>query len=272
MRSTCGECRSTSCTPLTPVDAASLRDDIPAFRPGDTVKVHVNVVEGERKRVQVFPGCGDPSAGGVRGVVHRPQGQFRGGCRAHVPRAQPIIDHIEMVSRGDVRRAKLYYLRELRGKAAKIREKRDNTSRDQKPPPPAAALVPALWRFVKIVIILVVALGLSFLVRTFVVQAFYVPSQSMENTLMPNDRILASKLSTRFGGVDRGQIVVFRDPGNWLDDAQKRSPGGLPGLFEWIGLLPSNTGDDLVKRVIGVGETMCAAAAPTAGSCSTVCL
>ena len=112
----------------------------------------------------------------------------------------------------------------------------------------------ALWRFVKeIVIILVVALGLSFLVRTFVVQAFYVPSQSMENTLMPNGRILASKLSTRFGGVDRGQIVVFRDPGNWLDDAQKRSPGGLPGLFEWIGLLPSNTGDDLVKRVIGVG-------------------
>lgn len=112
----------------------------------------------------------------------------------------------------------------------------------------------ALWRFVKeIVIILVVALGLSFLVRTFVVQAFYVPSQSMENTLVPNDRILASKLSTRFGGVDRGQIVVFRDPSNWLDDSQKRSAGGVTGLFEWIGLLPSNTGDDLVKRVIGIG-------------------
>lgn len=112
----------------------------------------------------------------------------------------------------------------------------------------------ALWRFVKeIVIILVVALGLSFLVRTFIVQAFYVPSQSMEDTLMPNDRILASKLSTRFAGVDRGQIVVFRDPGDWLDAAQKKSPGGLAGLLEWVGLLPSNTGDDLVKRVIGVG-------------------
>ena len=112
----------------------------------------------------------------------------------------------------------------------------------------------ALWRFVKeIVIILVVALGLSFVVRTFIVQAFYVPSQSMEDTLMPNDRILASKLSTRFGGVDRGQIVVFRDPGDWLDAAQKQSPGGLPGILEWVGLLPSNTGDDLVKRVIGVG-------------------
>lgn len=112
----------------------------------------------------------------------------------------------------------------------------------------------ALWRFIKeIVIILVVALGLSFLVRTFIVQAFYVPSQSMENTLMPNDRILASKLSTRFGGVKRGEIVVFRDPGDWLDSAQKRPAGGLAGVLEWVGLLPSNTGDDLVKRVIGVG-------------------
>jgi signal peptidase I len=80
----------------------------------------------------------------------------------------------------------------------------------------------ALWRFIKeIVIILVVALGLSFLVRTFIVQAFYVPSQSMEDTLIPNDRILASKLSTRFGGVKRGEIVVFRDPSDWLDAAQK---------------------------------------------------
>jgi signal peptidase I len=112
----------------------------------------------------------------------------------------------------------------------------------------------AIWRFVKeVVIILVVALGLSFLVRTFIVQAFYVPSQSMENTLMPNDRILASKLNTRFGGVKRGEVVVFRDPGNWLDDIQKASPGGLAGALEWIGLMPSNTGDDLVKRVIAVG-------------------
>lgn len=112
----------------------------------------------------------------------------------------------------------------------------------------------AVWRFFKeVVIILVVALGLSFLVRTFIVQAFYVPSQSMEDTLMPNDRILASKLNTRFGGVKRGEIVVFRDPGNWLDEVQKTSPGGLTGALEWIGLLPSNTGDDLVKRVIAIG-------------------
>ena len=112
----------------------------------------------------------------------------------------------------------------------------------------------AVWRFVKeIVIILVVALGLSFLVRTLVVQAFYVPSQSMEDTLIPNDRILASKLNTRFGGVKRGEIVVFRDPGDWLDPVQKEPAGGVAGVLEWIGLLPSNTGDDLVKRVIAVG-------------------
>lgn len=112
----------------------------------------------------------------------------------------------------------------------------------------------ALWRYVKeIVIILVVALGLSFLVRTFIVQAFYVPSQSMENTLIPNDRILASKITTRFAGVDRGQIVVFHDPGDWLDASQKKPAVGISGVLEWIGLLPSNTGDDLVKRVIAVG-------------------
>jgi signal peptidase I len=112
----------------------------------------------------------------------------------------------------------------------------------------------AIWRFVKeVVIILVVALGLSFLVRTFVVQAFYVPSQCMEDTLIPNDRILASKLNTRFGGVKRGEIVVFRDPGDWLDPVQKQPAGGVAGALEWIGLLPSNTGDDLVKRVIAVG-------------------
>ena len=112
----------------------------------------------------------------------------------------------------------------------------------------------AIWRFFKeVVIILVVALGLSFLVRTFIVQAFYVPSQSMEETLMPNDRILASKLNTRFGGVKRGEIVVFRDPGNWLDEVQKASPGGVAGALEWIGLLPSNTRDDLFKPVIAIG-------------------
>ena len=68
----------------------------------------------------------------------------------------------------------------------------------------------------------------------------------MEDTLIPNDRILASKLSTRFGGVKRGEIVVFRDPGEWLDAAQKEPSGGVAGALEWVGLLSSNTGEDVV--------------------------
>ena len=114
---------------LDSVDAASLRDDIPAFRPGDTVKVHVNVVEGERKRVQVFQGVViRRQGGGVRESFTVRKVSFGVGVERTFPVHSPIIDHIEMVSRGDVRRAKLYYLRELRGKAAKIREKRDNAS------------------------------------------------------------------------------------------------------------------------------------------------
>ena len=114
---------------LDSVDAASLRDDIPAFRPGDTVKVHVNVVEGERKRVQVFQGVViRRQGGGVRESFTVRKVSFGVGVERTFPVHSPIIDHIEMVSRGDVRRAKLYYLRELRGKAAKIREKRVNTS------------------------------------------------------------------------------------------------------------------------------------------------
>jgi len=106
----------------------------------------------------------------------------------------------------------------------------------------------------ELVIIVGVALVLSVLVRTFVAQAFYVPSGSMENTLQVQDRILVSKLSTHFGGVNRGEIVVFTDPGGWLSDVEQ--PTGLSGSVRnalmWVGLLPADTGSDLVKRVIGV--------------------
>jgi signal peptidase I len=107
----------------------------------------------------------------------------------------------------------------------------------------------------ELVLIIAVALVLSVLVRTFVAQAFFVPSGSMENTLLVQDRILVSKLSTEIGGVQRGEIVVFTDPGDWLPVPE--TPTGLSGAFRealiWVGLLPSDTGEDLVKRVIGVG-------------------
>ena len=108
------------------LDKASLRDDIPAFRAGDTLKVHVKVVEGTRSRVQVFQGVVIRRHGGGIGETFTVRKiSFGVGVERTFPLHTPIIDHIEVVSRGDVRRAKLYYLRGLRGKAAKIREKRD---------------------------------------------------------------------------------------------------------------------------------------------------
>ncbi|MFA7323466.1 MAG: signal peptidase I [Candidatus Nanopelagicales bacterium] len=104
-------------------------------------------------------------------------------------------------------------------------------------------------------IVILAALVLSALVRAFLVQAFYVPSESMQDTLMPNDRIVASKITTHFGGVSRGEVVVFRDPGGWLQ-APAPGPDGFRGLIHnalmFVGLLPSDSGNDLVKRVIGV--------------------
>ena len=109
------------------VDAASLRSDIPAFGPGDTVKVHVNIVEGSRSRVPVFQGVVLGRSGdGVRETFTVRKISFQVGVERTFPVHSPIIDKIELVTRGDVRRAKLYYLRELRGKKAKIKEKRDN--------------------------------------------------------------------------------------------------------------------------------------------------
>ncbi|HKF87411.1 MAG TPA: 50S ribosomal protein L19 [Propionibacteriaceae bacterium] len=108
------------------LDSASLRHDVPSFRPGDTVKVHVKVVEGNRSRIQVFAGVVISRAGeGVREAFTVRKVSFGVGVERTFPVHSPIIDHIEVDRRGDVRRAKLYYLRGLRGKAAKIKEKRD---------------------------------------------------------------------------------------------------------------------------------------------------
>jgi ribosomal protein L19, bacterial type len=112
---------------LDSVDAASLKSDIPDFRPGDTVKVHVNIVEGSRSRIQVFQGVViGRSNEGVRETFTVRKVSFQVGVERTFPVHSPVIDRIEVVTRGDVRRAKLYYLRELRGKKAKIKEKRES--------------------------------------------------------------------------------------------------------------------------------------------------
>ena len=111
---------------LDALDADSLRDDIPEFRPGDTVKVHVRVVEGNRSRIQVFQGVViRRQGGGVRETFTVRKVSFGVGVERTFPVHTPVVDRIEVVTRGDVRRAKLYYLRSLRGKAAKIKEKRE---------------------------------------------------------------------------------------------------------------------------------------------------
>jgi large subunit ribosomal protein L19 len=109
------------------IDQASLKTDIPDFRPGDTLKVHVNIVEGNRSRIQVFQGVVIARSGhGVTETFIVRKISFQVGVERTFPLHSPVIDHIEVVSRGDVRRAKLYYLRSLRGKKAKIREKRES--------------------------------------------------------------------------------------------------------------------------------------------------
>jgi large subunit ribosomal protein L19 len=109
------------------VDQQSLKTDLPDIRPGDTVKVHVNIVEGNRSRIQVFQGIVLARAGhGLKETITVRKVSFQVGVERTFPLHSPVIDKIEIVSRGDVRRAKLYYVRDLKGKKARIREKRES--------------------------------------------------------------------------------------------------------------------------------------------------
>lgn len=108
------------------IDQASLRDDVPDFQAGDTLKVHVRVVEGSKERVQVFQGVViGRSGGGIRETFTVRKLSYGVGVERTFPIHSPIIEKIEVFTRGDVRRAKLYYLRDRIGKAAKVKEKRD---------------------------------------------------------------------------------------------------------------------------------------------------
>ena len=108
-----------------------------------------------------------------------------------------------------------------------------------------------------ILFILLAAIVISFLIKTFLVRSFYIPSESMENTLMVNDRVLVNELEPRLMPVQRGDVIVFTDPGGWLNEQPTTPrPGGLPGLvagaLDFIGLTPSASNDHLIKRVIGL--------------------
>jgi|SRR5215467_327557 len=115
-------------TAIAELEQAQIRSDIPGFRPGDTLKVHVKVTEGNRSRIQVFQGVViRRQGGGVRETFTVRKISYGVGVERTFPVHTPAIDKIEVVTRGRVRRAKLYYLRELRGKAARIRERREAT-------------------------------------------------------------------------------------------------------------------------------------------------
>jgi large subunit ribosomal protein L19 len=115
-------------TAIAELEKAQIRSDVPGFRPGDTLKVHVRVVEGSRSRIQIFQGIVIRRQGsGARETFTVRKVSYGVGVERTFPVHTPAIDKIEVVTRGRVRRAKLYYLRELRGKAARIRERREVT-------------------------------------------------------------------------------------------------------------------------------------------------
>lgn len=116
----------------------------------------------------------------------------------------------------------------------------------------------ALWAFVKETVIVVgIALVLSLIIKTFLVQAFYIPSESMERTLLIGDRVMVSQLTPKPIAINRGDVVVFKDPGGWLSPHVKHKKSGvaegLTKLFTFIGILPQDAGEHLIKRVIGIG-------------------
>ena len=114
-----------------------------------------------------------------------------------------------------------------------------------------------VWGGIKeILIIAVMALVLSFIVKTWLIQAFYIPSGSMENTLVRDDRVIVSKLTPGPFDLNRGDIVVFRDPGNWLGTVPETDEGGtresVRRVLQFVGLVPDDSDDHLIKRVIGL--------------------
>ena len=129
---------------LDAVDAVTLRKDLPNFRPGDELKVHVRVIEGNKSRIQVFQGLVIARQGsGARETFTVRKISYGVGVERIFPVHAPVIEKIELVRKGEVRRAKLYYLRDLRGKAAKIRERRGAEDLDAIYAAPAPVEVPA---------------------------------------------------------------------------------------------------------------------------------
>lgn len=116
----------------------------------------------------------------------------------------------------------------------------------------------SVWRFIRdILLILLAAIVISFLIKTFLIRSFYIPSESMEDTLLVNDRIIVNELEPKLVPIQRGDIVVFKDPGGWLPPGtQTTEPNAVAAFFDWalsiVGLTAPDSNDHLIKRVIGL--------------------
>ncbi len=116
-----------------------------------------------------------------------------------------------------------------------------------------------VWMLLRdVLVIVLIAVVVSFVIKTFLVRSFYIPSGSMEQTLMIKDRILVDELTPRFGGYQRGDVVVFRDPGGWLPPAPATPPQsplaeGADWLLSLVGITASDSDEHLIKRIVGVG-------------------
>lgn len=129
---------------------------------------------------------------------------------------------------------------------------------DEPPAKPGSGFVSLLR---EVALVMAIALGLSLLIKTFLVQAFFIPSQSMQNTLTNGDRVLVSKLTPGPFDLKRGDVVVFKDPDHWLTPSISESEGpirdGVRNALTWVGLLPAQSDEHLIKRVIGLpGDTV----------------
>ena len=255
------------------VDHASLRDDIPDFAPGDTLKVHVRVVEGNKERVQVFQGVVIRRQGaGVRETFTVRKVSYGVGVERTFPVHSPVLARIEVVTRGDVRRAKLYYLRDRVGKAAKIKEKRDATrsrlAADRTATVTAAPVGPhrpgspfGRWRrrcaCSRLPLLIVIALVVAFVLKAFVAQAFFIPSASMEPQLRSatgwSCRGSPTACTIRGGATSSCSTHPGRGP---TTDGSAARAGRRATLLEGIGVRrPPET--ELIKRVVGLpGETV----------------
>ena len=259
------------------LDQASMRSDIPAFRPGDTVKVHVKVVEGTRSRIQVFTSVVISRAGdGIREAFTVRKVSFGVGVERTFPctarsstrskwnaaatyAGQTLPARLARQGSQDQGKArrqliagKLRYGEPAAQGEAAARfqpvDEPDQAEARDSDPEHLTFRQHVLAFFKELTAVVVGAVIVASLLRGFVGQMFLIPSVSMENTLRVEDRVVVEKLSP----IERGEVIVFSDPGGWLIGTTARERGSIGKAFEFVGVLPDTGTEHLIKRVIGM--------------------